>query len=55
MPAGWREDYCYLDLGVYMTDVYCTGWGLHGQPDRFRIGLCRNISHPEDYGFSIRL
>ena len=40
MPAGWREDYCHLDLGVYMTDVYCRGWGLHRQPDRSRIGLC---------------
>lgn len=47
-------NYCHLDLEVYMTEVYCRNQGLHQQSDRFRIGLCRNISHPVDYGFSIK-
>lgn len=46
--------YCYLDLNVYMTDVYCSGDKLHRKPDLFQIGLCRNISRPVDYGFSIK-
>lgn len=47
-------DYCYLDLNVYMTDIYCQNGRLHQKSDLFRIGLCRNISRPADYGFSIR-
>lgn len=53
---GYRVegDYCHLDLNVYMTDVYCQGNRLQRRSDVFRIGLCRNISRPEDYGFSIK-
>lgn len=47
-------NYCYLDLNVYMTDVYCQGDRLRRRSDTFRVGLCRNISRPVDYGFSIR-
>lgn len=46
-------NYCYLDLNVYMTDVYCRKNSLQQKSDLFLVGLCRNISHPEDYGFSI--
>lgn len=46
-------EYCYLDLNVYMTDVYCSG-GLKRRSDRFQVGLCRNISRTADYGFSIK-
>lgn len=46
-------NYCYLDLNVYMTDVYFKGDKLRKQSDRFRINLCRNISRPVDYGFSL--
>ena len=47
-------DYCYLDLTVYMADVYCRNHQINRQMDQFRLGLCRNISHPADYGFSIK-
>lgn len=47
-------DYCYLDLDVYMTDVYCQGEKLYRRSDRFRLGLCRTIRRPADYGFSIK-
>lgn len=47
-------DYCYLDLSVYMTDVYCQGDKLYRKSDMFRIGLCRTIRRPPDYGFSIK-
>lgn len=47
-------DYCYLDLDVYMTDVYCQGDKLYRQSDRFKVGLCRTIRRMADYGFSIK-
>ena len=47
-------DYCYLDLNVYMADVYCRNNRIYRKMDRFQLGLCRNISHPADYGFSIK-
>lgn len=47
-------DYCYLDLDVYMTDVYCQGKRFCRESDRFRIGLCRTIRRPVDYGFSVK-
>lgn len=47
-------NYCHLDLNVYMTDVYCREGRMQQKTDRFRIGLCRNISRPADYGFSIK-
>lgn len=47
-------NYCYLDLKAYMTDVYCLDGRLQRKPDVFRIGLCRNISSPPDYGFSVK-
>ena len=47
-------EYCYLDLNVYMTDVYCRGSGLKQKSDCFQVGLCRNISRPADYGFSVK-
>lgn len=47
-------EYCYLDLNVYMTDVYCRGSGLKQKSDCFQVGLCRNISCPADYGFSVK-
>lgn len=48
-------DYCYLDLNVHMTDVYCRGSRLTEKQDRFRVGLCRNIRRPVDYGFSVKM
>lgn len=47
-------EYCHLDLNVYMTDVYCQGGGLKRTSDCFQVGLCRNISRPQDYGFSVK-
>lgn len=47
-------NYCYLDLNVYMTDVYCQGNRLVRKSDSFQIGLCRNISKPVDFGFTIK-
>lgn len=46
--------YCYLDLKVYMQDVYCKGNKLVQEEDVFKVGLCKKISNPVDYGFSIK-
>lgn len=53
---GYRVEgnYRHLDLNVYMTDVYCQEGQLRQKSDMFRIGLCRDISRPVDYGFSIK-
>ncbi len=47
-------DYCYLDLNVYMTDIYYQEDKLVRKSDLFQIGLCRNINKPVDYGFTIK-
>ena len=46
--------YCYLDMNVFMTDIYSQGNQLKRKSEVFQIGLCRNISRPVDYGFSIK-
>lgn len=46
--------YCYLEVKVYMENVYCRNNRLKRQSDQFLMGLCKNISKPEDYGFSIK-
>ncbi len=53
---GCRVDgsYCHLDLNVYMTVIQCQEDKLDRKSEVFRMGLCRNISRPADYGFSVR-
>lgn len=51
---GWVKDgYCYLDLDVYMSDIY-DGKIIHRQSDMFRIVVCKSIKKGEDLGFSIK-
>lgn len=47
-------NYCYIDVNVHMVDVYCKNNRVYQKFDVFRMGLCRNITHPIDYGFSIK-
>lgn len=47
-------NYCYLDLKVYMTDVYCRKNKVFKRSDVFQMGLCKNIRRPVNYGFSIK-
>ncbi|MGN0340754.1 MAG: hypothetical protein ACI4D0_09680 [Lachnospira sp.] len=48
-------DYCYLDVNVYMEDLYDGMKKIYKKKDIFRIKLCKNISKPEDYSFSIKM
>lgn len=47
-------DYCYIDLNVYMKDVYCQNNRVYQKRDVFQMGLCKNIHKPVDSGFSIK-
>lgn len=47
-------NYCYLDINLYMSDLYDSGRGIHKKNEIYRMKVCKNITKPEDYGFSIR-
>lgn len=49
-----QGNYSYLDLDIYMTDVYCQDSRIYQKSDVFRMVVCKNISRPADYGFSIK-
>lgn len=54
LNKGWIQDgYCYLDLDVYMSDIYDRKI-MHRQSDMFRIVVCKSIKKGEDLGFSIK-
>ena len=45
--------YCYLDIDLYMVDIH-DGSRIYKKDDVFRMKVCKDITKPEDYGFSIR-
>lgn len=54
LNRGWVQDgYCYLDLDVYMSDIY-DGKKIVRKKDMFRILVCKNAGKQADYGFSIK-
>ena len=46
--------YCYLDINLFMSDIHDGGNRIYKKNDIFRMKLCKDITKPEDYGFSIR-
>ncbi|MGN0377283.1 MAG: hypothetical protein ACI4ED_06580, partial [Suilimivivens sp.] len=46
--------YCYLDIDLYMSGIHDGGNRVYKKKDIFRMKLCKDITKPEDYGFSIR-
>lgn len=46
--------YCYLDINLFMSDIHDGGSRIYKKNDIFRMKLCKDITKPEDYGFSIR-
>lgn len=46
--------YCYLDINLFMSDIHDGGSKIYKKNDIFRMKLCKDITKPEDYGFSIR-
>ena len=54
LNKGWVQDgYCYLDLDVYMSDIY-DGKVMHRRNDMFRMVVCKTIKKGADLGFSIK-
>lgn len=54
LNRGWVQDgYCYLDLDVYMSDIY-DGRKIERKNDMFRILVCKNTGKQADLGFSIK-
>ncbi len=45
--------YCYLDIDLYMVNIHDEN-RICKKDDVFRMKLCKDITRPEDYGFSIR-
>lgn len=46
--------YCYLDINLFMSDIHDGGSKIFKKNDIFRMKLCKDITKPENYGFSIR-
>lgn len=54
LNKGWVQDgYCYLDLDVYMSDIY-DGERVYRKNDIFRIVVCKNVRKQANLGFSIK-
>lgn len=49
-----KDQYCYVDLKVYMQDIYLKNNDIRKKAKVYKVGLCKNISKPTDYGFSIK-
>ncbi len=45
---------CYVTVDVYMEDIYDDGRRIYSKNDTFRVYLCKNISKPINYHFSIK-
>ena len=51
----WAEgNYCYLDINVHMSVVYCQDQEVTRRSEKFAMVVCRNKNRPVDYGFSIK-
>lgn len=49
-----RDGYCYLDLKVYMNNIYNKNGKLKKSYDVYKMGVVKNTRHPVDYGFSVK-
>lgn len=48
-----KDNYLFINLDVYMQDIYCRSGTLKRQNDIFNLWLCRNINAQSDYGSSV--
>lgn len=54
LNRGWVKDgYCYLDLDVYMSNIYDKD-RLSRKDDMFRMVVCKSVRKAADFGFSIK-
>lgn len=45
---------CHVELRVYVTSTYCNSRGIRERNETYKLHVCKNISEPDDFGFSIR-
>lgn len=45
---------CHVELGVYVTVTYCNSRGIRERNETYKLHVFKNISKPDDFGFSIR-
>lgn len=45
---------CHVELGVYVISTYCNSKGISERNETYKLHVCKNISKPDDFGFSIR-
>ncbi len=45
---------CHVELGVYVISTYCNNKGISQRNETYNLHVCKNISRPDDFGFSIR-
>lgn len=45
---------CHVELGVYVISTYCNKRGISERNETYKLHVCKNISKPDDFGFSIR-
>ncbi len=48
-----KGNYVSLTVEMYMDNIYATGNGVKSKRDIFSMKMCRNISRPLNYNFSI--
>lgn len=55
LNRGWVQDgFCYLDLDVYLSDIYDDGKSMERKNDIFRIVVCKSTKKQANLGFSIK-
>lgn len=47
-------DYAHIELGVYLMNTYYKRNKISRKREVLKVGLCKNISRPSDFGFSIK-
>lgn len=45
---------CHVELGVYVISTYCNSSGIRERNETYKLHVCKNISQPDDFSFSIR-
>lgn len=45
---------CHVELVVYVISTYCNSSGISERNETYKLHVCKNISKPDDFGFSIR-
>lgn len=44
---------CHVELGMYVISTYCNS-SISERNETYKLHVCKNISKPDDFGFSIR-